>query len=666
MALRYSPARPSLLRRAAILLLSLFLPGQVLLAQEDAAFDPIAAGAELDQLGERLAAEGVGTQFLAEARARVVQLDAEAAVCRQQATEERERLQARFEPLEDVDADVAPVVFDQRNEIREQLDEAIARQTQCNTVKDYSEALIARITETQNQLSQQFLSSRGKSFFVSVAEFPDRVRTWPSRIRGSVDLELAPGISPGALFWMLIVAGSIAAMLGLFIRHRFNQWFAAAGGAEAPPQMKYLFPKPLAQYSPLLLEGLALTGVLAAAIQTPNYDLAVMRIATGIFLYGIACVVIDWATGPLSPSARVNGLIPDHVRPLRFRLRLFSLTLVASFAVLGTEWLAIRNVDPEVSGRTTMIFLVALAMLGVLAYIRRIPGVQGRIRLIRYAGATALIVGIFALFIGYQNFAGYIVHGVARTALALAILWILLWLVFTTFEFLTRDDSPGAVQLRSNLGVSKHASRTGLGFMQLVADLIIWISFVVYLIYVWDESGTTLERLVDLVVLGGEVGNIRLVPLNIIGGILVFAALLIAINWMKRWIDRRWLQHIVQGAWRTRGTHDVVRLRRFYRCCPRRSYAGRRGTDRARLGQLGTRPGHRFRHAGDREQLCFRTYPAFRATDSRGRFRDGWRCGRLRAQYQDSRNGNRDTGQPERACTEFRTRFGACYELGTA
>jgi len=107
------------------------------------------------------------------------------------------------------------------------------------------------------------------------------------------------------------------------------------------------------------------------------------------------------------------------------------------------------------------------------------------------------------------------------------------------------EETPGATHLRSNLGVSARASRTGFGVVQLVADLIIWISFIVYIIYVWDEAGTTLESLVDLVVLGGMVGNIQLVPLNIIGGMLVFAGLIVVIGWTKRWIDRRWLQHIV-------------------------------------------------------------------------------------------------------------------------
>lgn len=514
---------------------------------DEAFFDPIAVNAELDQLSAQLSAESVDTEFLNAARNMVSGLEAEAAACYVEATDERERLEARYEPLENVvDSEVAPIVFDQRTEIRNLLDEAIARQTRCNSITDYTEALIDRISERQNQLSQQFLSNRGKSIVVSMAELPGRIASMPERLRGTVELRLTEGTTPVMLFWMLIISGSIAALIGLLIRHRFNQWFEAAGGHGAPPQLKYLFPKPLAQYSPLLLEGFALVAVLYATLEAPTLDVAVVRIAAAIFLYGVGCVVIDWATGPLSPSARVKGLIPDHVMPLRRRLRLFTLALVASFIVLGTEWLAIRIMDPEAAGRATMLFLVAISLLAVLAYIRRIPGVQGRIRLIRYAGSFTLLAGIMALLIGYQNFAGYLVHGVTRTALALAILWILLWAVVTAAEFIMENDTPAASQLRNNLGVNKNAGRTGAGIMQLVADLIIWISFVVYLIYVWDESGTTLDTLVDLVMLGGTVGNIRLVPLDIIGGMLVFAALIIVIGWMKSWIDRRWLQHIVK------------------------------------------------------------------------------------------------------------------------
>ena len=513
--------------------------------QEEETFDPISVNAQLDEISEQISAEGVTTEFLTEARASVVAIDAAAAACRQEATEERERLEARYAPLEDITEDVAPAVFDQRVEIRQLLDEAIDRQSRCSSVKDYTEALLARITETQNRLSQQFLSSRGESVIVILREFPERAAQWPTQLRSSVDLDLVQGVTPAILFWALIAAGLIGAGSGIWLRHRFNEWYEAAGGDDMEEQLKYLFPKPLAEYSPLLLFGFALSGILYLAIGNDPLDLAVVRIALSFLLFGIGSVFIDWATGPLSPAARIKGLVPDHVRPLRLRLRFFLLTMVLSFVFLGQEWLAIRRVDPDVSGRSAMIFLVAVSLIYVISYLGRIPGLRGRIRLVRYAGALALIVGIFALLVGYQNFAGYLVHGVTRTLLALAVLWILLWLAQVLFDYLAEDESPGAAKLRSSLGVSRRVSRTGLGFMQLVADLVVWIGFVVFLIYVWDESGTTLDRLLEIAVLGGTVGNIQLVPVDIIGGILVFAALLVVIGWMKRWIDRRWLQHIV-------------------------------------------------------------------------------------------------------------------------
>jgi len=521
------------------------LAATTVVAQDESIFDPIAVSAQLDELNTQLSADDLTTVFLATSRATLISLGGQAASCRDSSTAERERLEARFEPLRDVDADVAPTVFDQRTEVRRLLDEAIARQSQCNSVKDYTDALLVRITQTQNQLSQQFLSNRGKSVIVLLSELPSRIRTWPAKVRSSVELELTVGATPASLVWALLAAGIIAVGLGFWLRHRFTRWYAGAGGDDMSPEMKFLFPKPLAEYSPLLLIGMAVTATYYLFIEVSPMELAVVRIGASFFLLGLGFVVIDWATGPLSPSARVKGLIPDHVQPLRLRLRFFMLTLVASFVFLGTEWLAISRVDPNVSGRSTVISLVAVSLIFVLGYLGRIPGIKGRFRLIRYAGSLTLLVGIFALLVGYQNFAGYLVHGVTRTLMALAVLWILLWVGLVTSDYLASEESPGAAKMRVGLGMSKRASQTGIGFMQLIADLVVWIGFLVYLIYVWDESGTTLERLLDLVLLGGTVGNIKLVPLNIIAGIMVFTGLLVVIGWMKRWIDRRWLQHIV-------------------------------------------------------------------------------------------------------------------------
>jgi len=514
-------------------------------AQEASTFDPIAASAELDAINRQLDTEEIGPEFLTVARNLAVQVGASASDCAIRSTAERARLEARFEPLKDVDADVAPAVFDQRNEVRQLLDEAIALQASCTGLGDTASALIARIAATQNQLSQQFLSNRASSVISAVQSFPQRLRNWPQQIRSANQLDLIEGITPLDLLWLLVGGGILAASLGMLLRHLFSRWFNAAGGSQATPQLRYLFPKPLAQYSPSLLIGLTFLLVLYLTIREPSLDLAVVRIALGIFLYGIGSVVVSWATGPLSPSVGVKGLIPDHVKPLRFRLRILIFTLVASFVILGTHWLTIRLVEPEVTGRAAMIFFVAISLLYVFLYLHRIPGLRDQFRLIRMAATLALMIGVGAVLAGYQNLAGYLIHGVARTSMAFFIIWILLWLIKSAFDYLVDRDTPTADRFRANLGITKRGSRTGLGFIQLIGDLVIWLSLFVYLVYVWDQSGTTLERLVDLVVLGGTVGDVNLVPAKIIGGMLVFAGLLILIGWVKGWIDRRWLQHIL-------------------------------------------------------------------------------------------------------------------------
>ena len=105
-------------------------------AQEEDQFDPIAASAELDDVNKLLDANDIEQDFLASARALTVQIGASASACMAQSTEERTRLEVRFEPLKDVDADVAPAVFDQRTEVRGLLDAAIALEASCTGLED--------------------------------------------------------------------------------------------------------------------------------------------------------------------------------------------------------------------------------------------------------------------------------------------------------------------------------------------------------------------------------------------------------------------------------------------------------------------------------------------------------------------------------------------------
>jgi small-conductance mechanosensitive channel/uncharacterized protein YndB with AHSA1/START domain len=524
-------------------------------AQQLLPFNDIDAADELQDISSLLANDEVDAEALNEARSRSNKIASAALACAQENSAARARLEERFEPLKEIVTEVASAeALIQRQSISTSLDEAIARQARCDGLVDDAQSLILRLAARQNELSQQFLSARSGTVVDLAIELPERITSWPGLFRSQFELNTEYGISTIRLLWYLSFAGLLAAIAGVVFRQRFLTWYDAAGGDSAPAQMKYLFPKPLAEFAPLWLEGAALYAVLSYVITDASSVSMVIRAAIAIFAFGMSCVVINWATGPLSPSAEVRGLIPDHVAPLRLRLRVVALAISLSFVILGDQWLAARTSQPYVTGRTTSLFVVSISWLYLLTYLGQIPGIQGRYRALRFAAISASGIAAVAVLMGYQNFSGYLVQGVTRTAIALFFLWVALWSVYICFNYLLEQKSSAASQVRSTLGITGKGSGTGIGFMQLVADLLLWITAIVYLIYVWDNAGSTLGKLQLTVVEGWDFGGVSLVPGNIAGGMLLFAVLVVIIGWIKRWMDRRWLQRIVIE----RGARDAI------------------------------------------------------------------------------------------------------------
>ena len=534
-------------------LLVLALPA---LAQEPPAFNDIESADELQDLSLLLANEEVDSAALnrARIRTRIIESTATASAVKHGAT--RARLEERFEPLREINAEEASAEsVAQQQSIGSSLEEAIARQARCEGIVDDARALLSRISNLQNTLAQQFLSARSDSVVVLMLNFPERVAEWPGRVHAQLELNLRDGVSTTRLLWYLIVSGLLAAFAGLLIRNQFLKWYEAAGGdSGAPAQMKYLFPKPVAEFAPLWLQGAALFGVLHYAIIDASTSLVVVRLAVAIFAFGLSSVAIYWATGPLSPSSEVRGLIPHHVAPLRARLQIVAFVICLSYTILGDHWLAVRITQPYVPGRAMILVATSMALFYLITYLGRIPGLKGRFRAVRFAASAASAVAFIAALTGYLNFSGYLVQGVTRTGIALFLLWVVLWLLYIAFNYLLEKKSETAAQVRSTLGISGKGSGTGIGFMQLVADLIVWIGAIVYLIYVWDNTGTTLGSLRLLMVDGWDLGGVALVPRKIIGGILLFATLVVVIGWIKRWIDRRWLKRIAIE----RGARDAI------------------------------------------------------------------------------------------------------------
>ena len=161
-------------------------------AQDELAYDPIAARALLDEIQMNVSAEDVDSKYLTDSRAIAIAEQANAENCEAEATAERARLDARMVPFENIfdAADVDPTVFDEYLDVKNRLDNTVLRQTLCGNIDDQANKLVIRITSIQNAISQQFLSSRGETIFSAIRNAPRRIAATPELIRNAVKLEL--------------------------------------------------------------------------------------------------------------------------------------------------------------------------------------------------------------------------------------------------------------------------------------------------------------------------------------------------------------------------------------------------------------------------------------------------------------------------------------------
>ncbi|MFK8054037.1 MAG: mechanosensitive ion channel domain-containing protein [Woeseiaceae bacterium] len=516
--------------------------------------DVYAVESRLDQIEEQLDRADITQAQLVAFRDSIVKIDEDANLCIETITPERDQLKLQREVFADLSPDTNAALFDQSVDIQNRFDEAQAQLLSCRNIVTDADRLLLDVNEKIGELAARYLWQRGATLPGLLGNARSVIADWPAKIRGGMTPIPSPGLSMLQLFWLLIVVGIFSIALGLFSKFRFNRWFETAGFANAPPQLGTLFPKPIATHAPMLLLGAGLILTLYAGTLNASMSMAAVRAAMAILMFGVGCVVIDWATGPLSPAAALGGFYPDHVLPVRRRLRLFVLMLVSSFVVLGESWLGVSaTVDQQPLARAIVIIALCLSLWGVIAYLGKIRGLT-RYRIVRFAGLVCLTVALGAVLLGYRNFASYLTHGAVRTATAIIVIWILLWLVFTLFESLIEGKTAWSRRIRDLVSSSDTDSRTGFGLLQLSADVIIWLGFLVYLIYVWDSSGVQLDQLRSLAVDGREIGEIKLVPLQLVYGILSFSLLIALTGWVKRLIDKRWLRHMNMD----RGARDAM------------------------------------------------------------------------------------------------------------
>lgn len=521
---------------------------------QEAAFDPSVANEELDALQLLLENEEIIEVELKRIRERALEIKSDAAACASTLQPQVDELRSERDLVGDISDDVDVEIWESRVEIGLEYARAEASLKNCELAASRANRLADAMETLLKELSTELLARRDDNILAILIQVPQELARWPAEARDKLQPELKENILPLVATWVVVLATLFGAGVGVYLRRQFRKGPVALGDTIIRPTVAEYFLKPMVERLPLDLGALAALISMATVFVPPLTEIVAVRVAAALLIYGIAGFLIAWSVGPLSPLSRIDGLLLEHAQSLRRRSRYLVLALLSTVVVLGPSWLGDDATDEYQLARLIAILAVIIGLFAILGFFARFREFSGRFRIVRVAAFLAVATSLVAELIGYHNFASYLLRGVILTSLGAYGLWFLLWQAETFTEWLDASELPTAGVLRTVLGVPGDSRRPGLGLYRLIVDTALWIGFLMVIVDVWDTSGTMLNELYVQATEGIAVGNITIVPADIIMAVLIFAAIIVITGWGKGWIDRRWLKHIT----RDRGSRDAV------------------------------------------------------------------------------------------------------------
>jgi hypothetical protein len=438
-------------------------------AQEDA-FDPSVAGEELDALQLLLENEDIIEVELKRIRERALEIKSDAASCASQLQPQVDELRTERDLVGDISDDVDVEIWQSRVEIGIEYARAEASLKNCELVASRANRLAEAIEARLKELSTALLGRRDDNILSVLIQIPQELARWPGQARDKLRPELKESVLPLVATWVVILSTLFGAGVGLYLRRQFRKGPVALGDTIIRPTVTEFFLKPMVERLPLFLGALAALLSMATVFSTPLSKVVAVRVAAAPLIYGIACFLIDWSVGPLSPVSRIEGLLLDHAQSLRRRSRYLVLVLLTTVVVLGPSWLGEDATNEFQLARLLAIVAVATALLAFLGFFARFKEFAGRFRIVRMAAFLAVIASLGAELVGYHNFASYLLRGLLLTSLATYGLWFLLWQAETFTEWLDASKLQTAGVLRTVLGVPGDSRRPGLGLYRLIVD----------------------------------------------------------------------------------------------------------------------------------------------------------------------------------------------------
>ena len=516
-------------------------------------FEPNNAISELSVLQDTLNNENINEPIIKDVREKSLSLRASALRCVDEIEPLVETLKLEVEALEQINPEVDIEIYERLSEARNKLTKEDAQLKNCSLTVVRSTRIIDLSNKLLNDLTTELLSEKGTNIIEAITSLPKQVSLLPELF---LDKTLKQINSQSlTLFALFLILGF---SFGFFIGDQIKkiQYYEIFKSLERDLilNLRALF-KPFGRVqAPIVFGSLGIAAAASLSLSVSISESWVIRLAISPFLVTVLNVFNNWVTGSFSPTEIEGEKKKDQAKTLKQKLRFLTLVLVLSYVIFGPEWLTSDVASQQSLIRIGIVSVLVISMMSVLNSVSAVFLSQGQYGILKMLGYSALSISFLAELSGFHNLSSFILSGFMITLLSAYILWSLLALSDSTVDWVNSSTNIASIKIRNVLNFTRDTGKPKLALYQLFFDAVFWILFISVLFRIWDPTGTVIGTVSSYATDGIPMGDIRIIPTNIIAGVIAFAILSGITGWIKGWMDRRWLRQITSD----RGARDAL------------------------------------------------------------------------------------------------------------
>jgi small-conductance mechanosensitive channel len=357
-------------------------------------------------------------------------------------------------------------------------------------------------------------------------------------------VQSASGIEQALKEWLPL---TLLALLAVAVSLLVKRWLKQALRRHAAAEQKgYLsqFQLSLMTCANRYLPPLLLTGSLSGYflwryfIARQPWDFLGVTLS-GLFLYSLINLAIRVVLNPCPPGQPLTRLPEEVSTLLARRLRLLSKLLLVGYLMYAA--LQIHQFPQQITGllRNIYLFLLVLNLIWAVWLLRYYETLSNH--LLRVLIIFGLVVTLLADWMGYANLANYLLVGITGSMLAWAVTIFVLRLWSDFLDGLDEGRNEWQRRFRKIIGVKGDDYLPGSVWFRFTFALVVWSVFGILLLKIWGLPDTALISLKDSITQGFDIGTVHVVPAKVVIALLSFAVMLSIIGWIKRRMDKSWL-----------------------------------------------------------------------------------------------------------------------------